>query len=61
MASTWSPTRRPRGLDPARTYRLTCDAGGTTRTVDGGRLMDDGVRVGVAAPFTSDLLTFEAV
>ena len=51
---------RPRGLDPVCTCRLTCDTGGTTRTVDGGRLMDDGVRVRVAAPFTSELLTFEA-
>ena len=52
---------RPRGLDPSRTYRLTYDTRGYTRSIDGGRLMDEGVQVRVAAPFTSELLTFEAM
>jgi alpha-galactosidase len=51
---------RPRGLDPARTYRVTYDAKGYQREIDGGRLMDEGVQVQVPAAFTSELLTFEA-
>jgi alpha-galactosidase len=49
----------PKGLCPSREYRVTYDSGHHERKLDGGEMMDEGLRVHVPAPFTSELLTFE--
>jgi hypothetical protein len=54
-------TFRPRGLDPARTYRLTFDSLGTSMTVDGLRLIQQGVPLRLENVGMSELLLFEAV
>jgi alpha-galactosidase len=51
----------PRGIDAGRRYRVTYDTAGQTREVDGGTLLDQGLRVSVAGPYTSELLLFEAI
>jgi alpha-galactosidase len=51
----------PRGLDPSRRYRVTYDNTGRVREVDGGALIDQGLRVPVASAFTSELLLFETL
>jgi alpha-galactosidase len=51
----------PRGLDPARRYRVTYDNTGRTREIDGGTLLDQGLRVLAPGVFTSELLLFEAI
>ena len=51
----------PRGLDISRSYRVTYDTTGQSREVDGGRLVDEGLRVPVAGAYTSELLLFEAL
>jgi hypothetical protein len=51
----------PKGLNPGRRYRLTYDSSGQTREVDGGYLVDQGVRVAVKGTATSELLLFETL
>ncbi|MHB0859632.1 MAG: alpha-galactosidase [Anaerolineae bacterium] len=51
----------PKGLDVTRRYRLTWDTCGQVCEMDGGQLAQDGLRVPVSAPFTSELLLFEAL
>lgn len=51
---------KPRGLDPAKTYRVTFDSTGTTATVDGLRLIRDGLPIRLQSVLSSDLLLFEA-
>ncbi len=50
----------PRGLDAGQRYRVTHDTSGQTRVLDGSTLMYQGLRVRVPAPYTSELLLFEA-
>jgi alpha-galactosidase len=52
---------RPRGLDPARTYRVTFDSLGSTALVDGLRLLQDGVPLRLENVGMSELLLFEDV
>jgi alpha-galactosidase len=52
---------RARGLDMSRRYRVTYDSSAQCREVDGGALVDDGLRVRVPSPYTSELLLFEDV
>ena len=51
----------PRGLDPSKRYRLTYDNSGCSREVDGGDLLERGLRVQVGATATSELLLLEAI
>ena len=51
---------RPRGLDPAKTYRVTFDSLGTTVTVDGLRLVQEGLSIRLESVLASELLLFEA-
>jgi alpha-galactosidase len=53
-------TVRPRGLDAGRTYRVRYDSAGYDREIDGGRLMDEGIRVRVPSALRSELLLIEA-
>ena len=50
----------PRGLDPAKTYRLTFDSMNATATADGLRLVRDGLSIRLEAILSSELLLFEA-
>jgi alpha-galactosidase len=51
---------RPRGLDPARTYRVTVDSVGTTAKVDGMQLIQQGLPVRLETALSSELLLFQA-
>jgi len=51
---------QPRGLDPAKTYRVTFDSTGTAATVDGLRLIQQGLRVPLRSVLSSELLLFAA-
>jgi alpha-galactosidase len=51
---------RPRGLDPARSYRVTFDSTQTTATIAGLRLIQDGLRIRLESTLSSELLLFEA-
>jgi alpha-galactosidase len=51
---------RPRGLDPARTYRVTVDSVGTSARVEGVRLMQGGLPVRLETALSSELLLFQA-
>ena len=51
----------PKGLDVSKRYRVTYDTSGRSREMDGGMLVDQGLRVVVPGGFTSELLLFEAV
>jgi len=51
----------PRGLDPARRYRVMYDSASIVREVDGGVLLDQGPRVQVPGAYTSELLLFEEI
>jgi hypothetical protein len=64
MTPLWQESRyrfKPRGLDPARTYRLTFDSLGTSATVDGLRLIQEGVELQLENVGMSELLLFQAV
>ena len=50
----------PRGLDPARTYRVTFDSLKSSVLVDGLRLMHDGLSVRLEMIAGSELVLFEA-
>ncbi|WP_337906820.1 alpha-galactosidase [Kribbella solani] len=52
---------RPRGLRTDRAYRIRYDTAGWDRELDGGALIDNGIRVPVASALTSELLLIEAV
>jgi alpha-galactosidase len=52
---------RPRGLDPARSYRVTYDSTGTKATVDGLRLVQEGLPIRLESALSSELLLFEAI
>jgi hypothetical protein len=52
---------RPRGLDPAKTYRVTFDSLDTTVTIDGLRLLQEGLPIRLENAGLSELLLFEAV
>ena len=51
----------PKGLDAGRRYKVTYDSSGRTREVEGGMLLDRGLRLPVTASYTSELLLFEAI
>ena len=51
----------PKGLDAGRQYRVTFDTAGYVREMDGGALIDGGLRVPVTGSFTSELILFEAL
>ena len=51
---------RPRGLDPARNYRVTFDSTRTTAVVSGLHLIQEGLRLRLESTFSSELLLFEA-
>ncbi len=51
----------PRGLDAGKTYEVTFDNSQTTATVGGFTLVNDGVRVRLAASLTSELIIYRAV
>jgi len=50
----------PRGIDPARRYRLTYDNSGSCTLVEGAELLNEGVSVRLASALTSELLLLEA-
>jgi len=52
---------KPRGLDPARTYRVTFDSMNAAVTVDGLRLLHDGLPIRVEGVGMSELLLFEGI
>jgi putative component of membrane protein insertase Oxa1/YidC/SpoIIIJ protein YidD len=52
---------RPRGLDPGKTYRVTFDSMSTTATIDGLRLLQEGVPIRRESLASSELLLFEAL
>ncbi len=54
-------TIRPRGLDAGLTYRVRYDSAGYDRTIDGGRLIDEGILVRVPSALRSELLLIEAL
>ena len=54
-------TFHPRGLDPARTYRVTFDSLESTVTADGLSLIRDGVPVRLENVGMSELLLFETI
>jgi len=51
---------KPRGLDPAKTYRVTFDSLDTTVTIDGLHLLQDGLQIRLENVGMSELLLFEA-
>jgi alpha-galactosidase len=50
----------PRGLDPAKTYRVTFDSLGSAATVGGLRLIEEGLPIRLESVLSSELLLFEA-
>ena len=51
---------RPRGLDPAKTYRVTFDSTGTTANIDGLRLVQQGIPIRLESTLSSELILFES-
>jgi len=51
---------RPRGIDAGRTYRVTFDNSGQSATWPGAQLKNEGLRVRLDRPLTSELILFEA-
>jgi alpha-galactosidase len=51
---------RPKGLDPAKSYRVTFDSTGSTAIVDGLRLLGGGIPIRLESTLSSELLLFEA-
>ena len=51
----------PKGLDVSRRYRVTYDSCHQTREMEGGVLLDQGLRVRVPGTCTSELLLFQAL
>lgn len=62
LAETDSDTYlfRPRGLDPAKSYRVTFDSTGATASIDGARLIQEGLPIRLETALSSELLLFEA-
>lgn len=52
---------RPRGLDPGRRYRVRRDTRANERIIDGGTLMDNGIRVDVPGALCSELILIDEV
>ncbi len=52
---------RPRGIDPARRYRLTFDNQDSTVEIAGVDLLNDGVSIRLGTPMTSELLLLEGI
>jgi alpha-galactosidase len=52
---------RFRGLDPARTYRVTSEPGSLVATTSGFTLQEEGLKIRLDTPLTSRLLLCEAV
>ena len=52
---------RPRGLSPAKTYRVTFDSLGETLLVEGLRLIREGLPLRLESTAASELLLFEAM
>lgn len=50
----------PRGLDPAKSYRVTFDSKGTAANMDGLRLMGQGLPVRLESTLSSELILFES-
>lgn len=51
----------PKGLDAGKTYRVTLDNSGTSFPVEGWRLQQEGLRIELPAPLSSELVLFEAI
>jgi len=51
---------KPRGLDVGKIYRVTFDSTGATASVDGLRLIQEGIRVRLENIMSSELLLFQA-
>jgi alpha-galactosidase len=51
---------RPRGTDPAKTYRVTLDSKGTTASVDGLLLVQQGIPIRLESTLSSELVLFES-
>jgi len=54
-------TFHPRGLDAGKTYRVRYDSAGFDREIDGGRLIDDGLKIRIPSALRSELLLIEAL
>jgi len=52
---------RPRGLDPAKTYQVTFDSMDTVVTIEGLRLLQEGLHIRLENVGLSELLLFEAI
>lgn len=50
----------PKGIDTARTYRVTLDNSRSTFTVSGYELMTNGIRISIPASLSSELILLEA-
>jgi alpha-galactosidase len=51
---------KPRGLDPAKTYRVTFDSKGTAANLDGLRLLLQGLPIRLESTLSSELILFES-
>jgi hypothetical protein len=51
---------KPRGLDQERTYEVTFDNTGETVSLDGYRLRQEGISMGVSGELASELILFQA-
>ena len=51
---------KPRGLNPAKNYRVTFDSTGTTAIIDGARLQREGLMIRLETTLSSELLLFQA-
>ena len=51
----------PRGLDMAKTYRVTLDNSGAVLTLSGYALQNAGIRIQLPAALSSELILFEAI
>ncbi|MBQ4048985.1 MAG: alpha-galactosidase [Clostridia bacterium] len=54
-------TLHPKGVDAAKTYRVTFDNSGATVTVSGYELMTNGIRIAIPAALSSELVLYEAI
>ena len=53
-------TFRPRNIDPGKTYQVTFDSSGSTVTIEGWQLINDGLKLRLENRMSSELLLFEA-
>ena len=53
--------KRLRGLDVSRRYKVTFDNTGTSSVASGFNLKQQGIRLDLSRPLTSELLLFEMI